>query len=116
MPGWEALGCRVVCRPPDVQWLDADIHVVPVSGVDLDDIQNLVLSAVGAFVQTLGPGAPLYVSQLIAAVGQVPGILDVKFFEHNSSPLLPLQDRYPIETQVLRTSSDHLTFIPSVGS
>lgn len=116
VPGWQALGCRVVCCPPDVQWVDADIHVIPVSGVNLEDAQTLVLSAVGSFMQTLGPGEPLYVSQLVSAVCQISGILDVKFFERNSSPLLALQDRYPKETQVLRTSTDHLHFIAATGT
>lgn len=115
-PGWQAFGCRVVVRPPDVYWLQADIHVVPVNGIDLEVAKSLVLTAIGAFTQQLGPGEPLYISQLLAAILQNPAILDVKLFERGISPVVALNDRYPAETQVIRTTPDYLQFIPSAGA
>lgn len=117
-PGWMALGCRVVVCPPDTYTLTADIHVVPINGVNLGPLQNVVLNVVLGFLQSLGPGEPLYISNLVTSVmQQVPGILDIKFFVHNNLPgalPVPLQDIYPQDKQVVRSSINNLTFVTAV--
>lgn len=110
-PGWQAFGCRVSVAPPDPLLFSADIHVVPVTGANLDDVQNAVKSATVAFIQNMGPGEPMYMSQLVAFVSQIPEVLDVKFFQRNVSPAVPLADVYPSATQAIRTYGSALNFV-----
>lgn len=110
VPGWEAFGCRVVVRPAGTFLTGFDIHVVPVSGVQLEIVQNSVTNVVLAMLANQGPGQPLFVSDLIAAAKLDPNILDIKFYEPNTSPYAPKGDVYPPDKQCVRTTLAMISF------
>jgi uncharacterized phage protein gp47/JayE len=102
--GRRAAGTRVRVVPPTVQRERFDLIVVPASGVDLDTAVNSAVSTVTTFTAGLGPGEPLYVSRLAAAILEDDQILNVTLREPDSTT--HASDRYPTSDRyVLRTTA-----------
>jgi uncharacterized phage protein gp47/JayE len=112
MPGWKAEGIRVRVVPPTVLAVSMDIHVVPVNGVSLSGVQQQVLAATIEFIASLGPGEPLYTSQLVGLLSDNPDVLDVKLYNKNEST--PKSDMYPAPREVLRAALADIRFLPAV--
>jgi len=103
-----AAGTRVRVVPPTIQGEQFDMVVVPAQGADLSDVQTSALNAAISFTSALGPGDPLYVSQLVAAILIDTTILNVFIREPGSST--HADDRYPVSDRyVLRSTSLDIT-------
>ena len=63
-PGWRAIGTRVRVRPPRLQEIGFDLHVLPDQGVSLTSVSPVIKDACVAYLQTLAPGETLYVPRL----------------------------------------------------
>lgn len=112
--GWRAATTRARVLPPTVQTVAMALHVVPVTGFALDDLKPIVLNDVLAYVATLAPGDPLFVSALIAALMKNPNLQNVRIYALGSVPLTPLDDVYPLSLKyVLRADSAQIQIIPS---
>lgn len=109
IPGWAAFGCRVAVKPPTKQNVTMDVHVVPQSGIDLEAVETAVINVVTEFIGNLGPGEPLYISALVAAVMANSDVLNVRM--HESGSTVFKQDVYPSERAVLRTEKQYIVFV-----
>lgn len=109
-PGWQAFGCRIVVRPAQVFPTGFDLHVVPQNGVPLEYVQSVATNIVLSVLAAQGPGEALLISTLIAAVREDPSVLDVKFFEPNTSPYTLKADVYPPDKACVRTTLDQINF------
>lgn len=112
VPGWSAFGCRVSVQRPTKQWVELSVHVVPQQGVDLTSVEFQATEMATLFINNLGPGEPLYVAALVAALMVSPDILNVQVTEKGTN--VAKNDVYPADKTVLRTDSTHIDFLVSV--
>lgn len=111
-PGWKAEGVRVRVLPPTVEYVSLEVHVVPVQYADLATLQAQVTNILVTFCSNLGPGEPLYMSSLNAAVRELPDVLNVQFFNTDGSNTFK-GDVYTQPKKVLRTRSDLIQYLAS---
>jgi uncharacterized phage protein gp47/JayE len=71
VPGWRASGSRVVVTRASTQDVSFTVNLVVYSGVDLNDLATRVTSEIIAYVASLPPGEPLFLSQLSADLVRV---------------------------------------------
>jgi len=76
-PGVRAVGSAIEILPPLIRSFAVVFTVVPSEGVDLNSIKLPVRSTVTAYVNGLGVGQPVILSEIIRRVQQVPGIKSV---------------------------------------
>lgn len=112
-PGWKAEGVRIRVVPPTVEYTDMQVHVVPVSYADLATLQEQVTNVILSFCANLGPGEPLYISSLNAAVRVLPNVLNIQFFYTDGSNA-PKGDVYAQPKQVIRTKASLIQYVASV--
>lgn len=83
-PGQRAVGSSIETLPPLPFEVNVALNVVTNEGVNLGDISNNVKSTIIDYIEGLGVGAPIILSQIIANVMQVKGVASVTFT--NPSP------------------------------
>lgn len=110
--GWTASGCRCIVRPPDLYYLFCDIHIVPKDGYDALSLAQAAQSLAIGMLQQLGPGEPLYVSRLVAALMALPNILAVHVYKPQTNT--PLGDVYVGPTTVVRGQVSTINTIPTL--
>ena len=113
-PGWRAAGTRVRVYPPGVQRLSFDLHLVPVSGYDIDELKRAVELAVIDHLSLLRIGEPVFVARLIEIIMSVEGALNIDLYQASTgSSAAPqdLEDLYPASNSVVRLGT--LTITPS---
>ena len=112
-PGWKAEGVRVRVLPPTVEYVSLQVHVVPTQYTDLAALQAQVTNVIVTYCSNLGPGEPLYMSGLNAAVRELPDVLNVQFFNPDGSNTYK-GDVYTQPKNVLRTRTDLIQYLASV--
>lgn len=112
-PGWQAAGCDVRVVTPTVLPVQLWVALVPKTGstVEQTELEQQVVGQIIAFVASLAPGQPLFISQLIDSVMNNNNVLNVRFFEAGQTPLLSKEDVYVQPTQAARTNASLITII-----
>ena len=75
-PGYRAAGVNVVVAAPGVVTQAVTMSVTATEGVDLDQLEIDIASALTTYVNTLGVGADIIYNELIASVMSVYGVAD----------------------------------------
>ena len=78
-PGRRAVGGLIETLPPLVRKISITINVTTDEGVNLGDISNNIKSTVINYVQTLGVGEDVILSEIIAAIMGIKGVGAVTF-------------------------------------
>lgn len=78
-PGQAAVGASIEGLPPLPYEVNLALNVVTNIGVNLGDISNNIKSTITNYIESLGVGAPIILSQIIADVQQVQGVASVVF-------------------------------------
>lgn len=84
-PGIGAAGTQFEVLPPVLVKLQLILDVTTVEGVSLSSVSSAVLSAVSEYINSLGVGEDVILSEIIAAAQGVDGVFDVEVsnFEDN---------------------------------
>lgn len=83
--GFRAAGTRIVVNTVTPQFVDLDLSLTVDPTADYDSVELSIAALIEVFINRLAPGQTLYISQLIDLVVNEPGVIDVKFFERNST-------------------------------
>jgi uncharacterized phage protein gp47/JayE len=78
-PGQRAVGSSIETLPPLPFQVNLGLNVITNEGVNLGDVSNNIKSTIINYVEGLGVGAPIILSQIIANVMQVKGVASVTF-------------------------------------
>jgi hypothetical protein len=115
LPGWRAAGTRVRVRPALREDVGFDLWILPRAGVDLAALSDRLRRVAVGVLQSLAPGAPLYVGQLVAALMSDPDLQNVRVYQSGTSD--PLPDLEPASRdRSLRTSADRIGVVPNLSS
>ena len=77
-PGVKAAGTSVEVLPPLIKTIDVSLLVYPKDGVTLNSITDLVKSSVASYVNGLGVGKSVILSEIVKTVQLLPGVLSVQ--------------------------------------
>lgn len=78
-PGRRAVGGLIEILPPLIRKISITIDVTTDEGVNLGDISNNIKSVVINYIQTLGVGEDVILSEMIASIMQIKGVAAVTF-------------------------------------
>jgi uncharacterized phage protein gp47/JayE len=78
-PGRRAVGGLIEILPPLIRKISITIDVTTDEGVNLGDISNNIKSVVINYIQTLGVGEDVILSEIIASIMQIKGVAAVTF-------------------------------------
>jgi hypothetical protein len=78
-PGRRAVGGFIETLPPLIKNIILTINVTTDEGVNLGDISNNIKSTIITYIQSLGVGQDVILSEIIAAVMQIKGVAAVTF-------------------------------------
>lgn len=78
-PGRRAVGGAIETLPPLVRKISITVNVTTDEGVNLGDISNNIKSVVINYIQTLGVGEDVILSEIIAAIMGIKGVGAVTF-------------------------------------
>lgn len=78
-PGQRAVGSAIETLPPLPFQVNLALSVTTNEGVNLSDVSNNIKSTIINYVEGLGVGSPIILSQIIANVMQVKGVASVTF-------------------------------------
>lgn len=78
-PGLRAVGSTIEILPPLVKQIDISINVTTKEGVNINDINNDIKSSIINYINNLGVGEDVIMSEIIARVMQITGIAAVTF-------------------------------------
>jgi uncharacterized phage protein gp47/JayE len=87
-PGVKAAGVQIEVRAPVVYYVSVTIDVLTSEGVTLLMVQNDVKSAISNYINNLGVGNDVVVSEIIAAVMGVTGIADATMITPTTNVLI----------------------------
>lgn len=76
-PGVKAMGTVVEVLPPMNRSVQIDLQVRPKDGVTLNSINEVVRSSVASYVNRLGVGQPVILSEIVRIVQGLPGVFSV---------------------------------------
>jgi len=113
-PGWRAAGTRVRVYPPSIMRLDADIHLTPENGYELNALSQSVETSLIDELSAYRIGEPLFVARLIEMIMSVEGVRNIALYVAGTGDdAIPqtLGDIYPSADRVIRLGA--LTIIPS---
>lgn len=115
LPGWRAAGTRLRVRPVVREEIGFDVWILPRSGVSLDALTVRVKQTCVSFLQSLAPGAPLYVGALTAALMADPDLVNVRLYLTGTAN--PLPDQTPASyDRSLRTAAARIGVVPNLES
>lgn len=77
-PGVKAAGAIVEVLPPLIRSLQISLQVRPKDGVTLNSINDLVKSSIATYINNLGVGKAVVLSEIIRVVQSLPGVFSVK--------------------------------------
>lgn len=80
-PGVKASGTFVEVLPPLVKAIQITLQVRPKDGVTLNSISEVVKATVASYVNGLGVGKPVVLSEIISVVQRLPGVFSVKILD-----------------------------------
>lgn len=78
-PGRRAVGGAIEILPPLIRRIQISIDVTTDEGVNLGDISNNIKSVIINYIQTLGVGQDVILSEIIAAIMNIKGVGAVTF-------------------------------------
>lgn len=96
-PGYGAAGIQFDIQAPTVNDISFSITLTLANGVSISAVSDLVKSAVTQYVDGLGLGDDVILSEIVAAILQVTGITDVKI-------VAPTQNVVIIDNELPRTT------------
>ncbi|CAB5221460.1 Baseplate protein J-like [uncultured Caudovirales phage] len=76
-PGVRAAGTKIEVLPPLIKSIGMTLSVSPKDGVSLDAISPVVKSNVASYINGLGVGKPVVISEIIKVVKSLPGVFSV---------------------------------------
>lgn len=82
-PGVKAAGAVVEVLPPLVRAVQVALQVRPKDGVTLNSITDIVKATVASYINGLGVGNPVVISEIISAVQALPGVFSVTVLSAN---------------------------------
>ena len=80
-PGWRAGATRCRVKPPVVQWLGFDLHLIPKAGKTLADVVDRARADAVAFLQTLPPGATFFVPRMVTQLLKNTDLQSVRVYQ-----------------------------------
>ena len=105
-------GGRVRVVAPDRETIELKVYIIPVNGQDYNTVAQSVIDAIIEYMDTLLPGAPLYIARLIDRVMDDGTLRSVRFYAGGVGGLEPAPDYYPgTPRKVLRTDSASLSIV-----
>ena len=85
LTGFRAAGTRVVVTAVTPQFINLDIALTAEPSADYNQVEYNTRERIEAYINDLAPGETLIISQLVDTALEVGGVIDVKFFEQNST-------------------------------
>jgi hypothetical protein len=76
-PGVKAAGTVIEVLPPLIKSIQLDLQIRPKDGVTLNSITDLVKATAERYVNSLGVGKPVVISELIRVIQGLPGVFSV---------------------------------------
>lgn len=76
-PGTKAMGAPVEVLPPLVKTVKINMQVRPKDGVTINSISEIIKSTVASYINRLGVGKPVIISEIIRVVQGLPGVYSV---------------------------------------
>jgi hypothetical protein len=76
-PGTKAMGAPVEVLPPLVKTVQISLQVRPKDGVTINSISEIIKSTVAGYINKLGVGKPVVISEIIRVVQGLPGVYSV---------------------------------------
>ena len=76
-PGTKAMGAPVEVLPPLVKTVSISMQVRPKDGVTINSISEIIKSTVASYINGLGVGKPVIISEVIRVVQGLPGVYSV---------------------------------------
>ena len=76
-PGTKAMGAAVEVEPPLVKTIQMSLSVRPKDGVTINSISEIIKSTVAGYINKLGVGKPVVISEIIRIVQGLPGVYSV---------------------------------------
>lgn len=87
-PGTKAMGAQIEVNPPLIKNIQLAMQVRPKDGVTINSISEIIKSTVAGYVNGLGVGKPVVISEIIRIVQGLPGVYSVAV----TSTLPPVTD------------------------
>ena len=100
--------------PPSVAPLNADIHLTPENGYELNALSQSVETRLIDELSVYRIGEPLFVARLTEIIMGVDGVRNITLYAHETgddATPIPLEDLYPQSNRVVRLGT--LKIIPS---
>jgi hypothetical protein len=76
-PGFKAAGTVIEVLPPLVKSIEIDLQVRPKDGVTLNSLTDLIKATVERYINSVGVGKPVVISEIIRVVQGLPGVFSV---------------------------------------
>ena len=76
-PGTKAMGAAVEVEPPLVKTVQMSLSVRPKDGVTINSISEIIKSTVAGYINALGVGKPVVISEIVRLVQGLPGVYSV---------------------------------------
>jgi uncharacterized phage protein gp47/JayE len=84
-PGYRAAGCNVQIKAPTPRTIDVTATLVLEDGYEPAVVRVQATDAVSSYINTLGIGRDVIFNEVVAAIMEVPGVIDINPLEVNSS-------------------------------
>ena len=113
-PGYRAAGTRVRVSSPAVTHLNADIHLTPENGFELNALSQSVEARLIDELSVYRIGEPLFIARLTEIIMRVEGVRNIALYVFqtgNDANPQELEDLYPPAQSVIRLGT--LQIIPS---
>lgn len=108
LTGFRASGTRVVVSLADPQFVSFDVSLQVDTDQDFNAVEYSLKQGLETFINELSPSSPLYVSSLVESAKAVNGVLDVVFYQSNSTNRL--ENIYPSSPRkAIRIQSGSIT-------
>ena len=78
-PGRRAVGGRIETLPPLPKRISLSVSIITAEGVNLGDISNNIKSTIITYVENLGVGEPVVLSEIISLIQPIKGVSAVTF-------------------------------------
>lgn len=82
-PGVKAAGATVEVNTPLIKSIQVSLQVRPKDGISLNSITDLIKSTVETYINNLGVGKPVVISEIIRIVQGLPGVFSVTVIDTN---------------------------------
>ena len=112
-PGVRASGTQIEVLPPLIKSIQVNLIVITKEGISLGSLTETIKTAVASYVNSLGAGDPVILSDIISVVQSIAGVASVRFPPTNgTSPAVDVNNLGQITTSsnerayILNASTD----------